>query len=219
MNLSATSVIDNLISRLVGFLPALAGGLLLLIVGFFVGWFMKRVTVQVCVMLRVDRLFKAFRWGKDLQKADVRYALFNLIGNFVFAIMLFIFLDNALILWNLHVISVILEKGVVFFPNLILAAVIFIGGWGISSLISKAVYTAFMKERVPLAGVVSRFTKAVLILFFAGMSLVQLNLASTIVIIGFTTAFVTLGIISIILVALTGKDIVKKLLESIDHKD
>ncbi|MDD5209559.1 MAG: hypothetical protein PHV36_09235 [Elusimicrobiales bacterium] len=219
MNLPITGAFDNLVGRLVGFLPSFAGGLLLLLLGWFIAWFMKRIAVQLCVTLRVDRLFQNFRWGKDFYKADVRYAFFNLIGNFIFAILLFVFVDNALILWNLHVISTLLEKGVLFFPNLLLAAVIFASGWAISSFIATAIHVAFVKERIPLAGMISRFAKTVLIVFFSAMSLVQLQLAPVIVIIGFTTVFVTVGIIIIILASFAGKEIVRRLMESIDRKE
>jgi hypothetical protein len=57
-----------------------------------------------------------------------------------------------------------------------------------------------------------------LLVFYSGMALTELNFAREKVIIGFSTIFVGLAILVIVLIALNGKDIVKKLGESAADK-
>jgi hypothetical protein len=53
-------------------------------------------------------------------------------------------------------------------------------------------------------------------LFFA-MALVELNVAREIVIIGFATIFITLGLLTVVAAAVGGKNFIKKIVESLEE--
>jgi len=209
-----TKIQDQFISladNVLAYLPNLIGGLLLLFLGWMAGWVIKKILVQLCMVIRVDRFIKSSRYETDFSKADVRYGLYNLIGNIGFVIIFLIFLDNALLAWKLKILSDLLSKGILFLPNIIIALVIFGSGWLISSWVQISVLKTLHREEIPRASLISRFIKSILIVFFSAISLVELDVAREIIIIGFATIFITLGVIAIVITASGSKNFLKKL--------
>jgi hypothetical protein len=209
-----TKIQDQFISladSVLAYLPNLIGGLLLLLLGWIAGWVIKKILVQLCIVIRVDRFIKSSRYETDFSKADVRYGLYNLIGNIGFVIIFLIFLDNALLAWKLKILSALLSKGILFLPNIIIALVIFAAGWILSSWVQVSVLKTLHREEIPRASLISRFIKSILLVFFFAISLVELDVAREIIIIGFGTIFITLGIIAIVITAAGSKNFLKKL--------
>lgn len=213
MNENLNSLFLNLTEKLVAFLPALFTGTLLIGFGWLLGWFVKRVVIQLAVVLRLERFLIKFSWGKVFSKADVRYGLYKSIGNLFFFMIMLIFVDFALIVWNLKFLSNLLAEGILILPRTIAALLIFGAGWLIALWASRALQRLLSQEEIPNASFISLFTKVALIVLFSAFALFELNMAREIVIIGFTTIFVTLGILAIILVFIfihrregTGKD-------------
>jgi hypothetical protein len=202
--------------QLIEYLPSLLAGIILLLIGWFVGWLAKRIVIQLLVILRFERLFIRLQWRRALSKADIRYAVFNLIGNVVFFIVFLIFLNSALAAMKLTILSGLIQQGVNFIPKLIVALFIFSIGLVIAGRVSHSVYNSLLKEDVSHYSLISRFVKFVAILFFAAMALVEINIAPQIVVIGFTIIMISMGIIAILLVILSEKSSIDNLINSED---
>lgn len=209
-----TGLADNIVA----YLPNLLAGVILVLIGWIAGWLIKRVLVQVSMLLRVDRFLRRSRWEADFAKADVRYGIYNLIGNVGYAIVFLLFLDNALIAWKLTMLSDLLSRGILYLPKIIIAASIFGLGWLLSFWAQKSILKSLYKEEIPRASLISRFIKVILLLFFSAIALVELDIATEIVIIGFATIFITIGAISIVITAIGGKDFIEKIGNSIKDK-
>jgi hypothetical protein len=205
----------SLADRLLAYMPNLLGGLILIVLGWLAGWILKRVLVQLSLILRVDRLLIRSRFQSDFQKADVRYSLYNLIGNIGFIIIFLIFLDNALLAWKLDILSDLLSKGILFVPKIIIGATIFGIGWLLASWVQVSLLKSLSREEIPRSSLISRFVKGILVIFFSAVSLVELDVARVIVIIGFGTIFITLGAISVVIAAVGGRSFMKKVGESL----
>jgi hypothetical protein len=204
--------------KVIEYLPNLFAGIVLVVVGWFLGWLAKRVIVQIAVILRLERFLTSFRWGKEFSRADVRYGFYGFIGNIAFLIVFLIFLGNAFSAWKLVVLSTVLQDAVYFFPRTFASLAIFGIGWLIASWAAKSVQRALRREDIPRATLVGRFVKAVLLVLFSAMALVELNVARQIVIIGFATIFITLGILTIVLIWSGGKEFVQKILQTFDEE-
>jgi hypothetical protein len=204
--------------EIIGYLPNLFAGILLVVIGWFLGWFLKRIIIRVAVLLRLERLLTRIRWGEDFSKADVRYGFYNFLGNIAFFIIFMIFLDNAFRTWKLTVLSDLLEKIIYFFPKIVLALAIFGIGWLIASWAAKSALKALHREDIPRASLIARLIKAVLIMLFSAMALVELDIARQVVIIGFVTIFVTSGILMIVVTVIGGKEFIKKIKKSLEEK-
>jgi hypothetical protein len=208
---------SNLTKKIIGYLPNLFAGIVLIVIGCLLAWFAKRIIIQIAVIFKLERFLVRFSWGEDFSKADVRYGFYNLIGNVGFFIIFIIFLDVALKAWKLETLSDLLEKGIFFFPKIVTAIVIFGIGWFIALWAKRSVMKALLRENVPYATLIARFAKAVTLLLFSAMALIEIDIAREIVIIGFSTIFITLGAITIVITAVAGKEFIRKLEESFDE--
>jgi hypothetical protein len=205
----------NFGKEIISYLPNLLGGILLLAVGWFAGWLAKRIIVQLLVAFRLERMFTRVRWRQTLSKADIRYALFGFIGNIVFFVVFLIFLYTALDAMKLSVLSSLIQNGVLFIPKLIVALLIFGIGWIIAGRVSSSVYIALAKENVPAYSLISRFLRFTILLFFAAMALAEIEIAVEIVIIGFTTIFITLAVLAVVFAVTGGKSYIKNFFNNI----
>jgi Mechanosensitive ion channel, conserved TM helix len=208
----------GLADNIIAYLPSLLAGLVLVLIGLIAGWIIKRILVQLSVLVRIDRFLGRSRWKTDFAKADVRYGLYNLIGNIGFTLVFLLFLDNALIAWNLTILSDLLSKLILFLPKIIIAVSIFGLGWLISFWAEKSLLKSLHREEIPRASLIARFIKVILMLFFSAIALAELDVAREIVIIGFATIFITLGAIAIVITAISGKSFVEKIGNSIREK-
>jgi hypothetical protein len=208
----------GLADNFIGYLPNLLAGILLVLLGWFLGWFIKRLLIQLAVILRLERFLVRSRWATDFSRADVRFGLYNLIGNIGFFIIFLIFLNNALSAWKLQILSDLLGKGILFLPRIIIGLVIFGLGWLIAATAERGVQKALRREDVPRSSLIARFIKSVLLLFFSAMALVEIDVAQEIVTIGFATIFITLGALTIVFTIVGGKSFLVKIEESLEEK-
>jgi len=178
----------------------------------------KRVIMQVSVILHLERFLVQFRWGRDFSKADIRFGLYNFLGNLAFIIIFLIFLDDALRTWELKILSDLLQSGILFLPKIIFSFIIFGLGVIIAASAERATYRALRRENIPRAAFISRFAKTGLLLVFAAMALVELDIARQIVIIGFATIIVTLGALTVVLAALGGREFLQTIRDSLEEK-
>jgi hypothetical protein len=201
----------GLADNIIAYLPSLLAGIVLVLIGWIAGWLIKRVLIQLSILLRIDRFLKRSRWEASFAKADVRYGLYSFIGNIGFTIVFLLFLDNAFIAWKLTMISDLLSRGILFLPKIIIAASIFGLGWLLSFWAEKSMLKSLNREKIPRASLISKFIRIILLLFFSAIALVEMDVAREIVIIGFGTIFITLGAISVVLTAVSGKSFVEKI--------
>jgi hypothetical protein len=218
MSSALDAVLYRTTERLVGYLPNLVAGLVLIAVGWILGWLAKRVVVQLCFVLRFDRLFRRFRWGAAFSKADVRFAFFNAIGNVAFFVVFVVLLKASVDALQLTALSTILERGVLLVPKLAIASAIAAAGWLVAGWVGLSMQRTLVREVVPRATLIARFAKAVVILFFCAMALTELDISREIVIIGFTVTMVTLGALAVVLAVVGGKAFVTTILKHPDDE-
>jgi hypothetical protein len=208
---------SRLMQNITDYFPNLIAGLILVVLGVLAGWLIKRIVYHLCVILRIERLLGSFRWGGEFSKADIRHALFRAIGNVIFFVTFLVFLNAALDVMKLTVLSSMIKKGVDVIPRLLIALFIFGIGWVIARGVTLSVRRALHREGIPRASLIARFANAVFLLFFSAMALVELDIAREVVIIGFSVIIVTLAALTIIVVSIGGRELVKKTVASLDE--
>jgi hypothetical protein len=206
-------MVSKIGERVIGFLPNLVAGIVLIALGCFLGWFAKRVIIQLAMLLRLERYLTRFRWGKDFSRADVRHGFYSFLGNIAFLVVLLIFVGNAFRVWQLATLSDLLERGILFLPKVIISSLVFGFGWLISTWVAASVRSALRKENIFRGTLAVRFIKGVLLLFFSAMALTELGVAPAIVTIGFATILITIGALTVVVTAVGGREFIKKLLE------
>jgi|APLak6261669087_1056070.scaffolds.fasta_scaffold00059_22 hypothetical protein len=186
--------VRDLFASLVGYLPTLVAGLLVLLLGLVVGWVGNKIVVRLLILLRLDRVASRLGWGRAFEKGDVRHSLFEMVGT-LFGVMIFvIFLDSAVDIWKLSMLSRLLERAVLLVPQFFTALIILLIGSGVAAAVSRAVQRALHQEQFSRAQFVARLVRATILLVTVAIVLVQLKIAVAIV----TGAFlITIGALAV----------------------
>jgi uncharacterized membrane protein (DUF485 family) len=201
------------LATIADFLPALVSGLLVLVVGLLVAWLVARIVVRVLTWLRLHRVVERFRWGRALAKGDVRHALYSLIGGLVGAFTFLVFLSRALVLWQLTVLSQLLERLVLLVPDLLLAAVILAVGASLAGLATRSVRRALFEEGLARATLVARLVRAAILVLTFAVALIQLRIAPTLVLWAFLIAFGSMALTIVLAVGLGSRRAVEAIWE------
>lgn len=210
----APGPLAELTDRFIEYVPTLAAGLLVLAVGVAIGWLVKRATVRVLIWLRLDRLGGRLAWRAAFGKGDVRAALYNLIGTVAMVLVVLLFLGSALDIWGLAGLSRNLDLLVVYFPNLVLVALIVGVGIVLANTISARVEDTLEEEGFGRPRLVARTFKAALLVVFVALALWQLNFAREIVLSAFLIGFGAVGVAFAVGVGLGSAKAIQKVWDS-----
>ncbi len=186
--------VRDVLARLTAYLPTLLAGIIVLLIGVVVAWIVAKLTVRILVFLRLDRVLTRMGWGRALEKGDVRHSLFGLLGAVAGVLLFLVFLENAVVIWKLTVLSKLLESLVLLIPQLIAAVVVVLVGWGLAAGVSRAVQRTLVQEEFERARLTGRIVYAVILALAVAIALVELKIAEAIVSGAFLIAFGTLGL-------------------------
>jgi hypothetical protein len=173
--------LQDLGSRVTDFLPALVTGLIVLGIGLLVAWLTARLVVRILILLRLDRVVGRLGGAKTFAMGDVRHAFFNFVGGLVGALVFLIFLDKAILIWELPLLSQILENFLTAIPDLVVALIIVLAGWAAGSGVYAALRRTLYREQVPRADLIARLVRGSILLFAMAVAMIRLRLAVTLV--------------------------------------
>jgi len=194
MQVQDTGPLEQVAHRVTDYLPTLGAGLLVVALGAAAAWVAKRLVVRILIWLRLDRLAGRIGWRAAMAKGDVRAALYDAIGNIVFVIIFLVFLDNALQIWGLLVLSRMIDQAVFYIPNLLVVAFIAGVGLALASFLAGRLEEALEDEEFDHAGLVAKLFKGVLLAIVGALGLWQLGFAREIVLAAFLISFGAVGI-------------------------
>lgn len=205
----------DLAERFSDYLPSLTAGLLVLALGVAAGWVAKRALIRILYWLRLDRLAGRAGWRAALGKGDARASLYNVVGGLAMTLVVLLFLNNALQILGLGVLSEMVGAIVVYLPNLGLAGVVFALGVFLSGLLAARTEELLEDEDIPRARLVARLLKG--LGFFATGALVlwQLDFARQVVLAGFLVGFGAVGVAFAIAVGIGSAEAIRRGWESL----
>lgn len=210
-----TQPLAELWAQFAAFLPTLFAGLLVIALGVVTGWLAKRALVRLLAWLRLDRLAGRVGWRAAFGKGDVRAALYNAIGTIVMAVIILVFVDDALNRWQLTALSRIIAGVVFYLPNVGLVALIVGVGLALSNALSARVTAALDEEGLRHARLAGRSVKAALLAVVVALALWQLQFAREIVLAAFLIAFGSIGVAFALAVGIGAARAVQQSLEQL----
>ncbi len=208
MNEQLHAAYTEMMSSFIAYFPKLMVGIILLIIGWVLAWFVKRIIVNLSAVLKLDQFLSRSRWKITFARADVRYGFYNFVGNIFFFVVFLIFLDFALNALGLIFFSDFLKRTILFFPRLFTAILIITIGWFLSRFAANTLNRTLSSDNIPYAAQISHYAQIMLLVLFVAISLAELNIARGIVLIGFATIFIMLATIAVIMTAMIGKHII-----------
>lgn len=166
-------------AKVMGFLPTLVSVILILVVGWLIAAFIQKIVTRFLKLARLDTASEKTGIANVLTKGDINYTLSEIIGVLVYwLIMLVVFLMavNAL---QLTVAAELLNKVILYIPNVIASLFILVLGIFVSSLVANTVRTTAANAGIQQARSLGQITQVVIAIFVFIEALKQLQIDTT----------------------------------------
>jgi len=217
-NLIVVEPVRAMLVRVTTFLPTLIGILVILIIGCIIAAVLKNVVTKLLKVIQFDTASEKSGLSDVLRRGGIKNTLSELIGGLIYWIVMLLVFMAALNALGMTVVASLLDKVILYIPNVI--ASIFIVSLGIffASVIGTIVMTACSNAGIKQAKLLSQITKTVIVIFAVIMTMEQLNIATTILT---TTVNIVLGAVGLALaiaIGLGSKDIAGRLMSELVDK-
>ena len=203
----------EVVQKLVAFLPSLLTGIVVFLIGLGLAWLVKLLVVRLVKLLKLDTTLTRSGVTDALQKMAVKDTPAKLIGRTFFWLVTFIFFVLALKVMKVPVIDQLLEKLLLFLPNIFVALIILTIGWLLGNFLGRATLIASVNVGIKLSSQLSRGVKGIILLFAFVMAFEQLGIGRNTVIAAFTIAFGGAVLALALAFGLGGKDLARTFLE------
>ncbi|MEK7086018.1 MAG: hypothetical protein AAB953_03325 [Patescibacteria group bacterium] len=214
---AVTASLQELFFKVTSFLPNIVAALIVLVLGVIIAASLGQVVKKIVEFTRVDRLLDKLgfnRTFKTLGKVSIASLLGWLVKWFLILVVLMAVAD----ILKMPQIIDFLQEVARFLPNVVIAVVIlligFVGGNFVYEITLRSVKTAKMHSPRFLANL----AKWSIVIFALMASLIQLNIASSLVQTLFTGLIAMLAIAGGIAFGLGGKEKAAKWLDTMEKK-
>lgn len=171
MMTAAVESVKAMFIRVGNFIPTLLGALLI----FLLGWLLARAAqwtlVKALRALPVDELARKAGISDFLQKGDIRIDLSELLGFFLYWLIMLASLLAALDALGMTVAAELLERVLAYIPQVVAGVIVLILGLFFATLISGIVQTAAANAGIHQARGLGQIARMVVIIFASAIAL------------------------------------------------
>lgn len=168
MNWMAQAAIESVkgfFARVSSFLPTLIGALLILVVGWIVAGLLQRLLERVLKAVRIDDLAQNLRISEVLRKGEIKYSVSELLGVFLYWLVILATLLAALNALGLTVAAELLERVLGYVPSVLAGVIVLVLGLFFAQLVGGIVQTAAANAGVGQAKGLGQIARVVVIIF------------------------------------------------------
>lgn len=175
------------------------GNLLLVLFLLLVGWLVSKLVIKVGItkllkLLKVDDISHRVELDRILSKGGIHGALSDLIGEICYWVSLLITFVVALNAVGLSVAADLLQRIVLYIPNIVAAIFILIVGMLASVILKNVVKTSAGNMGISQVNFLSRVAETVVIIFAVAIALEQLQIGARIVELTISILLASLGL-------------------------
>lgn len=172
------TILDRAADSLGGFLPRLAGALVLLLIGILAARIFAKLLTRALHAAGVDGLAERFGVGEVLERARLGRSISSLVGRIVRLGLTVVVVFAALSLLGLQFLSESLNAAVLFLPNLAVAGALLLAGLVLGGLVRERVDRLTREMDLPVpAGAVAQ---AAVVAVFAITAAAQIAVSTAI---------------------------------------
>lgn len=198
---------------IVAFLPSLLTGIVVFLIGLGLAWLVKLLVIRVVKLLKLDAAFARSGITDALKSMAVKDTPAKLVGRTFFWLVTFIFFILALKVMKVPVIDQLLEKLLLYVPNIVVAIIILIIGWLLANFLGRAALIASVNAGIKVSVPLSRGVKGLVLAFAFVMALEQLGIGRGTIMAAFAIAFGGAALALALAFGLGGKDLARSYLE------
>ncbi|MDP8230332.1 MAG: hypothetical protein P9L93_04425 [Candidatus Gorgyraea atricola] len=210
--------VTHMLARVAGFLPTFIGVLVILIAGWIIAGALKNVVVKVLKLIQLDTASEKSGLGDILRRGGIRQTVSELIGVLIYWLIMLMVFMTALNALGMTVAAALLDKVILYIPNVIAAMFILSLGIFFSSMVGTIVRTASSNAGITQAKFLGQLTQTVIMIFAAIITLEQLNIASSVLNLTINIILASMGLALAIAVGLGSKDMAGKMMQELVNK-
>ncbi|OGD87633.1 hypothetical protein A2870_03090 [Candidatus Curtissbacteria bacterium RIFCSPHIGHO2_01_FULL_41_11] len=215
LSIAVTSVVINAIADFVNFIPALVGGLVVLVIGLVLGAVAYRLVIGVLKAVQLEKFLSKYGItsveGRDIEWSEVLAEITR------WAIIV-VFLIPTFQAWRLDSVNVVLNRVVFYVPNVIVSVVLAIVGLVFSKLayrVAKGASHSLGRTLSHAVGITAQWSITV---FVAFLVLHQLGVGQELLRILFGGIVAMIAIAGGLAFGLGGQTTAREILESVWEK-
>jgi hypothetical protein len=207
----------TVMSQIYSFFVNLLLVLIVLLIGWLIAKLIKILVAKVLTTIRIDELSARIELDSLLEKGGITYALSELIAVICYWLIILITFMIAVDAIGLKIAADLLNKIVLYIPNIIAAIFTLILGMFVAVLLGNIVQTATTNAGLSQAKLLSKIVKAVVMVFVILIAMVQLNIGTKIIELTVSIVLGSIGLAVAIAFGLGCKDLAaRSLSEFID---
>jgi len=205
--------LGTLSETLLRFLPNLLAAVIVAVAGIVAGGVVRTLTRRLLQALRIDRHSEGMGLHELLKRGGVGQPLSTLIATILGWMTLFLFLVVSLSILNIPAVERVLERLLLYLPNLFLAAVVVVLGVGLGNFLGRAALIAAVNAGVRLSRPLSLGVRLSIIVLAVSMALEQLGIGKETVVSAFQILFGGAVLALAIAFGLGGRHLARRWLE------
>ena len=200
----------TVLSQIGQFLVNMLLVIVILLIGWIISKLIRTLVTRVLKAIRLDSLSERIKLGDLLAKGGIKYSLSDLIGVICYWLALLVTFVVAINAVGLTIAADLLNRIVLYIPNIIAAIFILILGMFVATLLSSIVQTAATNAGLSQAKILGKIAEVVVMVFAIAITLEQLNIGAKIIELTISILVGSLGLGLALALGLGCKDIVAR---------
>lgn len=200
---------ERFYEKLLVFLPNLITSLILLVIGFFLGIFVKWLFNRIFRAVNLDGLSQKVGMRDVLLRSGIREPLSSLLSRIFKWLTIVTFIIVAMQNLTIPTVEHLIDRMFLYLPNIFVAGLILILGYILSNFFGRAALIASVNSGMASAGLVGKGVKFAVFILACTMALEQLGIGKDTIIIAFAIIFGGIVLALSIAFGLGGKDIAR----------
>jgi len=198
--------------------PSIFWAILVLFIGWFVSKWIGQVAAAFLSKIRLNQVLKRMGLEEALTKIDTRLNAPKFFGEIVRWFFVILFLMAASEIFGLTQFSQFLGKVISYYPNIFIAALIFVVAVFLADFSQKIVVGTLEKEKITYSRFLGRAIRWAIWLFAILAILYQLRITPSLILAILLGMVATISIALGIAFGLGGKDLAAKILKELEEK-
>jgi len=178
-NTAITLALQDILTRVIGFIPNLVGATIILVLGWIVAALLEWAVDNVVRAVGLQTLFERVKIEDIVKKADVKKDTTGLVASAVKWVILLVALVAAADSLNLPQVSEFLNNVLLYVPNVVATAAILIIGTIFAHFMARVVSGVTKASNLNFSELAGSVTRYAIVVFTVLAALSQLGIAST----------------------------------------
>ena len=173
--------VEAMSTRVMGFLPTLVSVIVILIVGWIIATLVQKVVTRFLKLARLDTASEKTGIANILTKGDINYTLSEIIGVIIYWLVMLVVVLAAVNTLQLTVAAELLNRVILYVPNVIASVFILVLGIFFSSVVASAVRTTAANAGIQQSRFLAQVTQTTISIFVFLEALKQLGIDTTLI--------------------------------------